>query len=78
MHERTAKKTETTLDGLDKTPTPPILRDDLQKGFFDHLLRDGESYAEKWAYVEQNPVRAGLVKTVLEWPYAGETQPLPW
>jgi len=43
-----------------------------QRGFFDHLLRHGESYAEKWEYVEQNPVRAGLVSSAEEWPYQGE------
>ena len=32
-----------------------------QKGFFDHLIRHSESYSEKWDYVHQNPVRAGLV-----------------
>jgi REP-associated tyrosine transposase len=32
-----------------------------QLGFNDHLLRSDESYAEKWEYVFQNPVRAGLV-----------------
>src|SRR5204862_2404213 len=31
-----------------------------QKGFFDHVLRSGESYSEKWSYVRNNPVRAGL------------------
>src|ERR1044072_1786421 len=34
-----------------------------QPGFFDHILRSDESYAEKWNYVHDNPVRAGLVKT---------------
>jgi hypothetical protein len=29
-----------------------------QKGFFDHLLRSGESYSQKWDYVRENPVRA--------------------
>ena len=43
-----------------------------QPGFFDHVLRSNESYAEKWNYVRDNPVRAGLVKTVDEWPYQGE------
>ena len=33
----------------------------LAKGFFDHLIRHSESYSEKWEYVRQNPVRAGLV-----------------
>jgi len=32
-----------------------------QPGFNDHLLRSDENYAEKWEYVFQNPVRAGLV-----------------
>jgi len=43
-----------------------------QRGFFDHVLRSYESYSEKWRYVEQNPVRAGLVKNAESWPYAGE------
>ena len=47
-----------------------------QKGFFDHLRRTEESYAEKWSYVVCNPVRAGLVKSPEEWPYQGEIQVL--
>jgi REP element-mobilizing transposase RayT len=43
-----------------------------QPGFFDHVLRSGESYAEKWAYVRENPVRAGLVERADQWPYQGE------
>ncbi|MFZ1220005.1 MAG: transposase, partial [Chthoniobacterales bacterium] len=43
-----------------------------QPGFFDHLLRNDESYAQKWNYVRENPVRAGLVKRAEDWPYAGE------
>jgi REP element-mobilizing transposase RayT len=43
-----------------------------QKGFFDHVLRSSESYGEKWRYVEQNPVRAGLVARCADWPYQGE------
>ena len=43
-----------------------------QAGFFDHILRSEESYAEKWNYVRDNPVRAGLVKAADEWPYQGE------
>ncbi len=50
----------------------PVPRPHWQEGFFDHLLRHGESYAEKWEYVRQNPVRAGLVKTPDDWPYQGE------
>jgi putative transposase len=43
-----------------------------QQGFFDHLIRHSESYAEKWEYVRQNPVRAGFVKHPDEWPWQGE------
>jgi putative transposase len=43
-----------------------------RQGFFDHLIRHGESYAEKWEYVRQNPVRAGLAKDPDEWPWQGE------
>ena len=43
-----------------------------QAGFFDHVLRGNESYEEKWAYVVNNPVRAGLVATAEDWPYHGE------
>ena len=43
-----------------------------QRGFFDHVLRSSESYAEKWNYVRENPVRAGLVKSADDWPYSGE------
>ena len=47
---------------------PPI----WQAEFFDHLLRSQESYADKWRYVVENPVRAGLVARSQDWPFAGE------
>jgi putative transposase len=43
-----------------------------QKGFFDHILRSADSYSEKWEYVRENPVRAGLVSTWIDWPFVGE------
>ena len=43
-----------------------------QEGFFDHVLRSNESYRQKWNYVRENPVRAGLVKSAKDWPYQGE------
>jgi putative transposase len=43
-----------------------------QKTFFDHLLRNSESYSEKWNYVRDNPMRAGLVIRAEDWPYMGE------
>jgi REP element-mobilizing transposase RayT len=42
-----------------------------QHRFFDHVLRSRASFAEKWEYVRQNPVRANLVRTPDGWPHAG-------
>ena len=40
-----------------------------QPGCFVRLLRSDESLHDKWLYVQQNPVRAGLVKHWKQWPY---------
>ena len=47
-----------------------------QEGFFDHLLRSGESMSEKWSYIRQNPVRASLVQDPDDWPYQGQIVPI--
>jgi putative transposase len=49
-----------------------------QKGFFDHVLRSSDSYSQKWEYVRDNPVRAGLAKTWEEWPFSGQVHPLEY
>ncbi len=41
-----------------------------QGGSFDRLLRSDESAEEKWQYIRENPVRAGLVANWKEWPYS--------
>jgi len=52
---------------------PQGVRDSVwQRGFFDHVMRSAESYSQKWDYVLQNPIRAGLVKRIEDWPYTGE------
>jgi putative transposase len=51
----------------DKLAGPP-----WQPGFFDHVMRSDESYAQKWEYGRNNPVRHGLVTTSDAWPYQGE------
>ena len=43
-----------------------------QAGCFDRLLRSNESLHEKWLYLQENPVRAGLVKKFKDWPYRFE------
>lgn len=47
-----------------------------QEEFFDHILRSGESYAQKWEYVRENPTRAGLVERSDDWPWQGEIEEL--
>ena len=49
-----------------------------QKGFFDHVMRGGESYSQKWDYVRENPVRPGLVARAEYWPYSGEIHDLEY
>ncbi len=40
-----------------------------RRDFFDHRLRSDESFDEKAAYILQNPMRAGLVERIEDWPY---------
>jgi REP element-mobilizing transposase RayT len=51
-----------------------IKRNLWQREFFDHLLRNEENYVQKWDYVFNNPVRAGLVKKANEWLWQGEIE----
>ena len=46
---------------------PPVWQED----YFDRFLRSSENYSEKWAYVDANPVRAGLIADGAAWPYRG-------
>lgn len=43
-----------------------------QEGFFDHVLRSGESHSAKWEYVRLNPERAGFCSRADDWPWQGE------
>jgi hypothetical protein len=60
------------VNGLKRTISVPLgatkKRPLWQPGFFDHILRNDESYSEKWEYVRENPVRAGLVMRADQWP----------
>ena len=49
-----------------------------QTDHWDLRLRNGESYEAKWNYVRKNPVRAGLVERVEDWPYQGKLFELRW
>lgn len=41
-------------------------------------MRNGDQYHEKWLYVRENPVRAGLVTDADEWPFQGDINVLRW
>ena len=53
---------------------PPI----WQPEYFDRYLRSQENYGQKWNYVEQNALRAGLIKESEEWQYRGSIFDLMW
>lgn len=65
--EWTSKRIKTAI-GL----TSPV----WQQEFFDHALRSNESYSQKWNYVRDNPVRAGLTADANDWPWQGEIEEL--
>jgi putative transposase len=49
-----------------------------QRDFWDTQLRRHENYDQKWDYVNENPVRAGLVSSSEKWPFHGELNILRW
>jgi putative transposase len=42
-----------------------------QVGYFDHVLRSDEDTYRHALYILGNPIRAGLARTIGEYPYAG-------
>ena len=51
---------------------------DWLRNFWDTRLRRGENYTQKWNYVRENPLCAGLVKQPDDWPFQGRMNVLPW
>jgi putative transposase len=49
-----------------------------QRDFFDRRLRNGESYRQKWFYLWENPIKAGIVARPEDWPHQGEMNALVW
>ena len=58
----------------------PVLNEQpiWQQDFWDTQLRTGDSYSEKWHYMQNNPVRAGFVEKAEDWPFQGELEKLFW
>lgn len=58
---------------------PKILKTRLwEPNFWDTQIRNAQAYNQKWDYVLQNPVRAGLAAHAEEWPFQGELCELDW
>ena len=68
--------TSRRINTLGRPRSTPAATTLWQREFFDHVLRSSESYSEKWNYVRDNPVRAGLVALADDWPYAGDIEML--
>ena len=49
-----------------------------QSGCWDTQMRSPRHYQEKWNYVRQNPVRAGLVDDSDDWEWQGRIHDLHW
>jgi len=47
-----------------------------QRGFYDHCVRSDESLERQARYLIENPVRAGLVASVGEYPYLWSRWPI--
>ena len=69
-----AAATSAALPNVPLSRPPPL----FQRDCWDRQLRTGESYAQKWEYVRNNPVRKGLVAHADEWPYQGQMNVLEW
>lgn len=45
-----------------------------QEGYWDYVLRQDEQSLAVAAYIVNNPVRAGLVPSVVDYPHSGSSQ----
>jgi REP element-mobilizing transposase RayT len=50
----------------------------FQSRGWHHRLRNGESYSEKWLYVQENPIRKNLCKRIEDWRFKGKVFDLIW
>jgi len=44
-----------------------------QRDYFDHRMRNDESFADTVAYIRDNPMRKGLVEAGADWPYVWQS-----
>jgi len=49
-----------------------------QRSGFHHRIRSAQEFHEKWVYVQENPVRKGLVTRPEDWPFQGTVHEVRW
>jgi len=42
-----------------------------QKSYYDHVIRNEDDERESFLYIQQNPLQAGLVENIEEYPFLG-------
>ena len=70
--------TEVRPPDVARTEPRPPMHHLFQMQCWDTQLRRSDSYAQKWEYVRNNPVRKGLCGNADDWPYQGELNVLAW
>jgi REP element-mobilizing transposase RayT len=63
--------------GQFKQKTASLAKIRWQRGCFEHRIRHPGSFAEKLAYIQENPVSAGLVSLPEKWPWKWLPSPSP-
>jgi putative transposase len=51
---------------------------DWQRDYFDHRIRHEMDHVEKWAYIRDNPMRAGLTDSAENWPHVWFPDRVGW
>ena len=49
-----------------------------QRDYFDHRIRSEQDHSDKWSYIQQNPVRKGLVEHFADWPHVWRPNQMGW
>jgi len=49
-----------------------------QRDYFDHRIRNEADHLATWAYIRENPVRAGLAGNFAEWPHVWFPDRIGW
>ncbi len=50
----------------------------FQSRGWHHRMRTAQEYSDKWLYIQENPLRRGLVKRMEDWPFKGKVFDVHW